>query len=171
MDLLDFDGGELYFEEPISGEVQALLDQASRAYGDGGAECPLLRAYLLAPERLTVLVALYRFYFYQHRLDDALLVADRTIMLAARRLGLPADWSELDPLHLGRGAMQSLGLVRFLLLALKAAGYINLRLGRHELGVAMLRQVHALDSADRLGAGALLEVVGATIGQPIVANA
>jgi hypothetical protein len=44
------------------------------------------------------------------------------------------------------------------LLALKAAGYLNLRLFNWEPAMDMLAKVSELDEADRLGAAALLEV-------------
>ena len=45
-----------------------------------------------APEHLTVLVSLYRYYFYQHRLEDVLVVADHAKRISARHLGIPNDW-------------------------------------------------------------------------------
>ena len=71
MDLLDFSDCELYFDVPMPAAAEQLLAQASAEYGDPSAETALLRAHLLAPENLAVLVGLYRYYFYQHRLDDA----------------------------------------------------------------------------------------------------
>ena len=75
MDLLDFVETELYFDEPLSTEVSQLLATASAEYGSLEAELALLRASVLSPKHLSVLVALYRYYFYQHRLVAALQVA------------------------------------------------------------------------------------------------
>ena len=130
MDLLDFSDCQLYFEEPLAPPVDALIRQASDEYGQEGAELALLRAHLLAPENLMVLVGLYRYYFYQHRLEDALVVAERAMTLSGRQLELPADWSQLDETRLGGAARTSFGLLRFHLLALKAASIVLLRLGR-----------------------------------------
>ena len=55
--------------------------------------------------------------------------------------------------------MRSMGLVRFYLMVLKATGYINLRLGNYELGQAMLEKLVELDTSDRMGGKALLEVL------------
>ncbi len=52
-----------------------------------------------------------------------------------------------------------MGLVRFYLMVLKATGYINLRLGYFEIGQAMLEKLVELDSNDRMGGRALLEVL------------
>ncbi len=164
MDLLDFDNSSLYFDEPLADEVDKLLTEAAVAYSEGTAELPLLRALLRAPESLTVLVGLYRFYFYQHRYQDAIVVADRACALAARTVGFPAEWQGLTAEHLSGAVIRSMGLVRFYLLALKAAGYICLRLDRIEEGRARLAKVRELDPPDRLGAGALLEVIDARFG-------
>ena len=158
MDLMQFDQTTLYFDESLAPEIERLLLDAGACYGDGEAEAMLLRAYFLAPQQLMVLVALYRYYFYQHRLEDALLVADRALEVAGRRLDLPARWQDLHPEHIGHAVLRSMGLLRFYLMVLKAASYINLRLGRAAEGEAMLTKLIELDSHDRLGGKILLDV-------------
>lgn len=159
MDLMDFDQTELYFDEPLSAEVEGLIAAAGLHYGQAEAENLLLRANYLAPEHLVVLVALYRYYFYQHRLDDALLVAESALAVSGRRLEFPETWVTLNSRNIGAGVMRSMGLVRFYLAVLKGAGYINLRIGRMDTGRAMLEKVVELDTHDRMGARALLDVV------------
>jgi len=119
----------------------------------------LLRANLMAPQHLMVLVALYRYYFYQHRLEDALLVAESTLAVVGRRLDFPDTWHYLREANVGAGVMRSMGLVRFYLMVLKATGYINLRLGNYNAGKAMLEKLVELDSHDRIGGKALLDVL------------
>ena len=167
MDLMDFDKAGLYFDEPVAPEVQDLLAAAAGAYGDPEAETLLHKAYFLAPEALVVLVGLYRYYFYQHRLDDALIVADRAMRIVGRRLGFPDEWTRLHPNFLGQAVMRSMGLLRFYLSVLKATGYINLRLGRMEQGRAQLEKLVELDSHDRFGGKALLDVVVAAVAERI----
>ena len=159
MDLLDFSDCKLYFEDDLPAEAERLIAQAAAEYGDPAAELSLLRAHLLAPENLSVLVGLYRYFFYQHRLEDALVVAERAMQLSGRHLGLPPDWNLLDETSLGTAAANSFGLLRFYLLALKAASVVLLRLGRISESRARLIKLAALDSRDQLGAGKLLEVV------------
>ena len=118
-----------------------------------------MRAYFLEPEHPMVLVALYRFYYYQHRLSDSLLVAERVLRVIGKRLELPEDWRDLSELSLGSGVMISMTMVRFYMLALKGAGYLELRIGDHLSALERLEKVAELDSKDRLGAQALLEVV------------
>lgn len=159
MDLLDFSDCKLYFEDPLPAGAEALIARASSEYGDPEAEMSLLKAHLLAPDNLTVLVGLYRYYFYQHRLDDALQVAERAMQLSGRLLGLPADWAQIDEPRLANAAANSFGMLRFYLLALKAASVVLLRLGRIGDSRARLSKLATLDSRDQLGAAKLLEVV------------
>ncbi len=159
MDLLDFDQTELYFDEPLAQDVARLIVAAADRYGTDEAESLLLRANLMAPQHLMVLVALYRYYFYQHRLDDALLVAESMLAVVGRRLEFPETWVYLREANVGAGVMRSMGLVRCYLMVLKAAGYIHLRLGNLETGRAMLEKLVELDSHDRIGGKALLDVL------------
>lgn len=171
MDLMNFDKAGLYFDEPVADEVQELIVAAGGAYGDPAAESLLHKAYFLAPEALVVLVALYRYYFYQHRLDDALRVADRTLLIVGRRLGFPDEWTRLHPDFLGQAVLRSMGLLRFYLSVLKATGYINLRLGRMDQGRAQIEKLIELDSHDRFGGKALLDVIVAAVADRIEAVA
>jgi hypothetical protein len=159
MDMLDFDEAELYFDEPLAPEIANLIVSAADKYGCEEAEGLLLRASFMAPQHLMVLVALYRFYFYQHRLEDALLVGESALAVVGRRLDFPDTWMCLNQANLGAGVMRSMGLVRFYLMVLKATGYINLRLGNFQLGQAMLEKLVELDTSDRMGGKALLEVL------------
>jgi len=157
--LKELDGAGCYFEESLPDEVAQLLDAAAEQYGEAQAELLLLRAFLRAPDSLSVMVSLYRYYFYQHRLKDALLVAERAIGASADRLGFGCDWPELAMTDLEKRESGSATMTRFYLFALKGAGYLNMRIGNVELGTAMLRKVRELDPADRLGASVLLNVV------------
>jgi len=160
MDLMDFEGENLYFEESLPAEVEDLIQTAGGLYGEGGAEQPLLEALRQAPESLNVLVAAYRFYYYQHRLEDALRIAGQALAVTARRLDIPLAWALLSEAHLSQGGPAAMALLRFHLLSLKAEAYLLLRLGRQEEGKAILEKLVALDSNNRLGAQQLLEVVG-----------
>ena len=158
MDLMDFEGEQLYFEESLPPDVETLLQQAGELYGDGEAEPFLVEALRLAPESLNVLVAAYRFYYYQHRLNDALNIAGLALAVTSRRLDIPADWNVLTSAHLSQAGPAAMALVRFHLLSLKAEAYLLLRLGRTMEGRAMLLKLLELDSHNRLGAKQLLEV-------------
>jgi tetratricopeptide (TPR) repeat protein len=158
MDLQDFEGQDLYFNAPLTDKVAELINRAAELYGEGEAEKPLLRAFFLEPEHHMVHVALYRFYYYQHRYQDALFIADKAMAVARRELNLPEDWRDLERGHLGVASMQSMGMLRFYLLALKGAGYLNLRLGNIEAAIEILSKLVALDEKNRLGAEMLLSI-------------
>ena len=158
MDLLDFEGQELYFDEDMPKEIDGLIKAASDCYGTPGAEANLLQAFFLAPDNLTVLVALYRYYYYQHQYEKALIIAEHALKFSGNRIEFPKKWQDLSMDNLKVAAMISMGMVRFYLIALKAAGYINLRLHNFSLAQEMLLKVVELDSSDRLGASALLAV-------------
>jgi tetratricopeptide (TPR) repeat protein len=165
MDLLDFTGEELYFDQPLSDGVEELLAAAAEGYGSEEAEQKLLTAYFLAPENFTVLVALYRYFYYQHRYGDALLVADRVLVITASLLGINSDWRRLTDMDLAYGVQHSMALTRFYLYALKGAGYLGLRLGDYQGARARLQKIVELDTSDRIGAKALLELAIEALGE------
>ncbi|MCU7960549.1 MAG: hypothetical protein KZQ58_11260 [gamma proteobacterium symbiont of Bathyaustriella thionipta] len=158
MDFLDFEADQLYFDEPIESAIEALIEEAADLYGEDEAEILLLRANFYEPEHPMVLVALYRYFYYQHRYADALKVAERVLVIFARRLGLPQDWSALDRSCFENGALVSMTMLRFYMLALKGAGYLELRLGEYESALQRLHKVAEYDDADRMGARALIDV-------------
>ncbi len=62
LELLELGDDVLYYDEPCPPAVAAQIDAAARYYGQPVAEQRLLYAYFLAPEQLSVLVAIYRYY-------------------------------------------------------------------------------------------------------------
>jgi len=165
MDLLDFDGEQMYFDRPVSARVDDLLRDAAARYGEPEAEHSLLMACFLEPEHPTVLVALYRYFYYRHRYADALIVADRAIALSAAQLQIPTDWRTLSKDDLDRAAAVSMTLTRFLLLALKGAGYLELRLGDATGALERFEKVMEMDTRDRLGMTELVSLARAKVTQ------
>jgi hypothetical protein len=164
MDLLDFEAQPLYFDAPLPDGVSDLLAQSAREYGKAAAGHNLMRAYFLAPRHLVVLVALYRYFYYQRRYGDALIVADRALEVVAGKLGTGGNWRELDINGLATGIVKSMTLTRFYLMVLKGAGYLRLRQGDTEGGLERLQKVAELDSSDRLGAAALVGMARDALG-------
>lgn len=159
MDLLQFDAQDLYFEQEDTPEVQALIQFAGEHYGDGEAEMPLLRAYLRAPTSLNVLVALNRFYYYQHRLEEALLISEKALVLIRADIGFPEDWRQLELRRISAAPKHDLTRIRLYLFTLKSIGFLNMRLERLALSQAIFRKLVELDEKDRIGAQGLLELV------------
>ncbi|MBK1720849.1 hypothetical protein [Thiocystis violacea] len=170
MDLLDFSGEDMYFDEPVSPEVESLLADAAHRYGEPGAELSLLHAYFLEPEHLTVLVALYRYFYYRHRYQEALITADRAIAISAERLRIPIDWRALTEADLGRSVQVSMSLTRFLLLALKGAGYLLMRLGRSAEALTRFEKLAEVDTSDRLGINELLAMARSAVAEEQIAE-
>jgi tetratricopeptide (TPR) repeat protein len=157
MDLLDFEVDDLYFDNPLQEETETCIDQAAKDYGKPGAELQLLRANFLEPEHPTVAVALYRYFYYQHRYQDALLVAERVLRQFAAKMSLPERWQDLNESQLDSANLNSITELRFYLLALKGAGYLEMRLQNFEAAIERLEKITMFDGEDRLGAAFLLE--------------
>lgn len=158
MDFLDFDNHDLYFDEPMSTSDEMLLQKAADAYPSKDTETILLDLQWRLPNNLTVIVALYRFYYYQHRYEDALDIADKALDISAAMMGLKIDWRELSESHLAKGVFVSMGLIRFYMLGLKAAAYLFMRLDNIAEAYDRLSKIIELDPADQFGATFLYEL-------------
>lgn len=159
MDLLDFEAKDLYFQQEDSQEVQDLIKFASELYAQGEAELPLLKAYLRAPESLNVLVALNRFYYYQHRLPEALIISEKALGLIQSGIDLPEDWRLLEMSHISDAPKLTLSRIRLYLFTLKSIGFLNMRLENLDLSRSIFEKLVAVDIKDRIGAKGLLELV------------
>jgi tetratricopeptide (TPR) repeat protein len=159
MDLLDFEAQGLYFEQPDVAGVKELIATAAENYAGGNAELALLKAYFLAPESLNVLVALNRFYYYQHRLEEALSATTKVLTVIRPMIAFPEDWHELQSGHIDDAPADLLTKIRLYLFTLKAVGFLNMRLGNLDLSQSVFEKLVELDSKDRIGAQGLLELV------------
>jgi tetratricopeptide (TPR) repeat protein len=159
MDLLDFEAQGLYFEQPDAVGVKELIATAAENYASGDAELSLLQAYFIAPESLNVLVALNRFYYYQHRLEEALAATTKALAVIRLMIAFPEDWSDLQLSHINDAPADLLTQVRLYLFTLKAVGFLNMRLENLDLSQAIFEKLVELDSKDRIGAQGLLELV------------
>ncbi len=159
MDLLDFEAQGLYFDEPDTEGVKEMIATAAENYATGEAELPLLKAYFLAPESLNVLVALNRFYYYQHRLEEALCATLKALAVIRPLIAFPEDWRELQQSHITSTPADLLTQVRLYLFTLKAVGFLNMRLNNLDESQHIFEKLVGLDSKDRIGANGLLELV------------
>jgi hypothetical protein len=154
-DPFDFDDAVLGLALPAP--LQAALAEAGAQRADPVlAMAALRRAEALAPEHPAVLIALYRYHFYGHRLRDARQVARRALRVGALAIGLPAVWREVPPQPLP-GARHDVR-TRFYLFTLKGYAYLSLRLDDPVEARDALALLRRLDPDDRVG-GALLEAV------------
>ena len=159
MDLLQFEAEELYFDREDSPKVQDLIKLASDHYASGEAELPLLQAYMRAPESINVLVSLNRFYYYQHRLEEALLISEKALGLIRGSIDFPEDWQTLEMQHIDETPKDLLTQVRLYLYTLKSIGFLNMRMENLDLSRRIFEKLCALDDKDRIGAKGLLELV------------
>ena len=159
MDLLDFEAQGLYFEEPDVAGVNELIATAAANYATGEAELPLLKAYFLAPQSLNVLVALNRFYYYQHRLAEALQATQKALAVIRPLIGFPEDWRDVQQSHIRDAPPVSLTQVRLYLLTLKSVGFLNMHLHHLDVSQGIFVKLVELDSQDQIGARGLLELV------------
>lgn len=138
----------------------AVLADARLARSDpAAAERAVMHALDLAPDDVEASLAAYRFYFYNHRLLEALPLAATIVVQMARRLNIATDWHLVRPedaAFSGHDEAPSLYLQ-----ALLAWGYGSVRLGAIEDGCHALEKVGELDPRDRFGARRLLAVIAA----------
>lgn len=163
MDLLDFEANDLYFQHEDSLEVQQLIRRAGETYAGGEAELPLLQAYLRTPESLNVLVALNRFYYYQHRLAEALLISEKALRIIGAKVNFPEDWQILQLQHISGAPKEQRSWIRLYLFTLKSIGFLKMRLHDLQPSRDIFEKLVRLDSEDRIGASPLLELVNRKI--------
>ena len=146
------------FPDVAEARIAALLAGAATARSNPvAAERAVKAALALAPHDFSARLAAYRFYFYTHRLADALPHAEFLVGLVARRLNVAADWRSVRP---GDAAFEALEEAPgSYLQALIAWGYCRARLGARDEGAAAIAKVAELDPRDRFGARRLLAVV------------
>ena len=116
------------FADAQTHDALALLHGARAARTDPvGSEDAVKRALDLAPDDFTIRLAAYKFYFYNHRLGEALPHAEIILNLLARRLNIAQDWAAVVPED---AAFDELAEAPSLYLqALLAWGYCKARLG------------------------------------------
>lgn len=156
----DNDGWRGPMGEDDADFVAAVLAGARLARSDTAtAERAVMRALALAPDDIEARLAAYRFYFYNHRIAEALAQADSIVVLMARRLNIATDWRLVRPGDAPfSGPEEAPSLY---LQALLAWGYGNVRLGQIDEGCRALEKVVELDPRDRFGARRLLAVIAA----------
>lgn len=140
-------------------EAERHLCQAGLSYHlSDVAEGHLREAEALAPGHATVLIGLYRFYFYKGRLGDALGVAKACLEKAARENNLAPNWRDVKAGDALFGRYEEM-LPRFYLFTLKGYAYLQMRLGNLGEGRDAARKLLELDPSDKVGARVLLDVV------------
>lgn len=153
-------GAEKIDARGTAGAAFSALSGARAARSDPvAAERAVLTALALAPTDFDIRLAAYKFYFYNHRLEEALPHAEQLLAHAARRLNIAVDWRTVQASDAPFDAIEEApGLY---LQALLAWGYCKVRIGDFKAGSEAIAKVGALDKRDRFGARRLLQVIAA----------
>jgi len=152
------------FASDMPPEIDAILQEAVVLYENTDqAELKLKQAYSLAPEQLEVYVALYKFYFYKNRIDDAEKIALMALKEAAKQGGFSANWSSLTVCSSQWTPAPE--IQRFFLYTLKALAFINLRKGNALIADALLKKLLELDPNDQVGGSVIQDLANGTAGE------
>jgi hypothetical protein len=127
------------------------------------SEGHLREAEALAPGHLAVLIARYKFCLYKHRFAEAVGLAQACVAALGTALGLPRDPREVTAQQLDLGAREA--DTRAWLFAVQALGYVMMRAGETDEGLAMLDHVIAIDPLDQSRTRGLRAVI-VKAGQP-----
>lgn len=139
----------------LSPQVSSLIARAGLLHQQPQEALALLeQAQAAAPRHPAPLIALYRFYFYNHQLVQARAVGEDALAIARTALG--PDFGDVPP---PAEATRHDAAVRFYLFALKGLAYLNLRLGAMEDAYAQLKELRRLDPNDHVGGAVLLHVL------------
>lgn len=148
-------------EDDAPSVVALLADARCPRSNSDAAERVIKQTLELAPDDVEAHLAAYRFYFYNHRLAEALPHAASIIVMTARRLNIATDWRLVRPEDAAfSGPEEAPSLY---LQAMLAWGYGSVRLGQTDAGRRALEKVIELDPRDRFGARRLLGVVAAGV--------
>ncbi len=141
----------------VKPEIKQLLFLASENWEYTGlAEKYIREALFQAGNNLDVLVGAYRFFFYKHKPEIALSIAQKVIKTIATQEDLPQEWSELKPVLLRRKQEPD---IRLYLNAYAATGLILAQLGRLEEAKDISQQVKQIDNSSQFCAHTVFEVI------------
>ena len=144
---------------PLSSRAEELLRAAGRwGRAEAPAEALLREAVETEPEHIAVLIGNYRFAFYSGKLAEARDWALACLAAVAAKAGYPKEWSMVSPSRREERARED-PLFRLYLFALKAYGYLEIRLGEREKGLAALLKLEELDPKGLLRGGDLRRIV------------
>lgn len=153
MDWLD----QRYIEDLDPRAERALRAAGQSFEHDTIAEQWLLKAASIAPDHPAILLGHYRYHLYKHHYHDAEHYARRCLAVAADELGIPNDPLAARATHADFASSDP--RVRFWLYGVQALGYVIIRAGRTQQGIALLRKLVELDPSDQTKTLALLHVI------------
>jgi len=158
-------GSEVHFGFDLPAGVNFRLQQAAARVACSERSLQALNAAReTAPDRLEVLVALYKFHFYRGDPGQARDFVFQALVKSAREGGFSHDWSLLEAdsadWHAPRGP------ARVFLYSLKALAFIRLRENDLEGADAVLNGLQRLDPHDQTGADVLRDLLAGVRDEP-----
>jgi hypothetical protein len=111
----------------------------------------------VAPDHIATNFGAFRFFYYRHRLAEALPHVEVWLRGTIKRNNFPQDWREVGPHHADFTHFDS--EPRTFLFALRGYGFILTRLRRIEEGREALSKVSELDPDDHMRARRLLQTI------------
>ena len=142
--------------------VAGLLQQAAEAQAQPHrVESILWSAQAMYPQCLPVYFALYKFYFYRGRLEEAENATRMALVAAASNGGFAPEWYALK-----RDTVDwrdTFGPQHFYLFSLKALAFIRLRRGARNDCMALLEKLAEIDPDDSVGATVIRDIAAGSI--------
>jgi len=153
-----FQRDEVHFGFDIAPGVNAHLQRAATlvTYREDSLQA-LNDAYRAAPDQLEVLVALFKFHFYQGDTERAESLVFEALDKASRQGGFDADWRRLTPDCADWSDPRGAG--RFYLYSLKALAFIRLRQDAAEQAAVILDTMAFLDPGDLVGTNVIRDLL------------
>jgi hypothetical protein len=155
-------GNEVHFGFNIEPEANAELQRAASLISSRKASSEaLVQAEQIAPEQIEVLIARYKFHFYQGETEIAEELVIKALRLAAKQGGFNQDWQQLNrssaDWHNPRGPG------RYFLYTLKALAFIRLRQNRPNEAQSILDALNLIDPQDQVGANVIRDLLDAVV--------
>lgn len=152
------------FSPDMPEEVNHLLQAAVAAtrFDPDKAEKLFTEAMAMDGQCLQTYFALYKFYFYCKRLQEAEQVALAGLEEAAKQGGFPNDYQRLA-LEQPRWDMYACEAGLFYLYTLKALAFIRLRQGLENDAQAILAHIRQLDVKDLSGASVIMDLAAGVV--------
>ena len=142
---------EVHFGFDITPIINMHLQKAASLVATRNAALEtLITAHESAPDQLEILIALYKFYFYQGETEKAEELVFQTLIKASMQGGFSHDWKTLSVESSDWSVIR--GPARIFLYSLKALAFIRLRQRDFRDSGSILDVLNKLDPEDQVGA-------------------
>ena len=148
----------VHFGFGIAPEADAHLQQAAALVSTREASLQALNAaHRVAPDQVEVLVAMFKFHFYQGDTDTAEALVREALEKASRQGGFTREWRRLEAESADWSDPRGPG--RLFLYCLKALAFIRLRQSATVEAASILDTMRRLDPTDQVGADVIRDLL------------